>query len=159
MVKIVYLPLMETLWLIQKQLFLLEIVTVRYPRTQCSTGHFYSPTHICGSLIKVDGRSHLQNQWIFGEFLSSLDRMLIHCRLIQIVSQVKGNRGDVGDSQNPSKSVAKIHETEVSWGFFILTPIWYISGISRSVIYGKKIQNLLFDLWWRHTCSIFYDVT
>ena len=27
-----------------------------------------------------------------------------------------------------------------------LTPIWYISGISRSVISGKKIQNLLFDL-------------
>ena len=27
-----------------------------------------------------------------------------------------------------------------------LTPIWYIPGISRSVISGKKIQNLLFDL-------------
>ena len=89
MVMIVYLPLMETLWLIQKQLFLLEIVTVRYPRTHDWTGHFFSRGDICGSLIKVDGQSHLRNQWILGEFLSSLDRMLIHCRLIQIVSQVK----------------------------------------------------------------------
>ena len=39
-----------------------------------------------------------------------------------------------------------------------LTPIRYISGISRSVISGKKIQNLLFSPWWRHTGPIFYDV-
>ena len=30
---------------------------------------------------------------------------------------------------------------------FLLTPIRYISGISRSVISGKKIQNLLFSPW------------
>ena len=38
------------------------------------------------------------------------------------------------------------------WILFPLTPICYISGISRSV-------NLFFDLWLRHTLPITHDVT
>ena len=63
----------------------------------------------------------MRNQLILGEFSSSLDRMLIHCRLIQIVSQVKRNRADVGDSigdrngfccQNPSPKSMKLRPHE-----------------------------------------------
>ena len=36
-------------------------------------------------------------------------------------------------------------DPEEGFKLVLLTPIRYISGISRSVISGKKIQNLLFS--------------
>ena len=54
-----------------------------------------------------------------------------------------------------------------SWDTFILWSFWVTEIIIAdcrgynhlwSVISGKKIQNVLFSPWWRHTWPIFYDV-
>ena len=42
--------------------------------------------------------------------------------------------------------------------YFYLTLIWCIFGMSPSVISGKKFQNLVFNLWWRHRYRTTYNV-
>jgi len=69
--------------------------------------------------------------------------------LFSKISKTQRNMESVHSKESLQRS-SSYHSTT----FCLLTPICYISGISRSVICEKKIQNLLFGLWWRHTWLI-----
>ena len=45
------------------------------------------------------------------------------------------------------------------WSCLINPYLLHFGNIQERHLWKKKIQNLCFDLWWRHTLPITYDVT